>query len=366
VGVSGESAITEQLVRVLVVDDSAFMRRALTMLINAGRGLTVVGNAANGREALTQIAALKPDVVTMDVEMPEMDGVQALAAVMARHPLPVVMLSSLTLYGAEITLRCLELGAVDFLAKPSGSVTEDLSSVRYSLWKKLRDAAHARVQAPSRLPTVPSPAQPPVAIGPRRPASRLVAIGASTGGPRALQEVLLRLPGDLPAGLIIVQHMPAQFTAAMAQRFDTLCALTVREACDDMRPEDGVAIIARGGQHLHIAPTGKIHLTDEAPVWAVRPAVDPMLRDVATLRAVPRLGVILTGMGRDGADGLALLKASGGMTLAQNEASSVVYGMPRAAVQTGAVDCVLPLEEIAGAIIAWCRTGTLPVGEEHA
>lgn len=352
------TSVTDQPIRVLVVDDSAFMRRALTSLINSGRGLTVIGTAGNGREAMAQIAALRPDVVTMDVEMPEMDGVQALAAIMARCPLPIVMLSSLTRHGADITMRCLELGAVDFQAKPSGSVSEDLSSVRYALWRKIRDAARATVQATQVFLPAPPPRKAPERTG--KPASRLVAIGASTGGPRALQEVLMQLPADLPAGVLVVQHMPPHFTAAMAQRLDGLCALNVLEASDGVRPEDGLVVIARGGQHMRLDGNGRIRLTDDPPIWAVRPAVDPMMADVAAMPRLPRLGVILTGMGQDGAHGLGELKRAGGMTIAQDEASCVVYGMPRAAVRAGVVDCSLPLAVIADAITGWCATGRVP------
>jgi two-component system chemotaxis response regulator CheB len=273
------------------------------------------------------------------------------------------MLSSLTRHGAEITMRCLELGAVDFQAKPSGSVSEDLNSVRYALWKKIRDAARATVQAVSTPAPAPAPCAATAPTG--QPASRLVAIGASTGGPRALQEILVRLPGDLPAGLLVVQHMPPHFTAAMAQRLDGLCALRVQEAVEGMRPEEGLVVVARGGQHLRLDGTGRVTLTDEPPVWAVRPAVDPMMADVAALPRIPRLGVILTGMGQDGALGLGAIKRAGGATLAQDEASCVVYGMPRAAVRAGVVDCQLPLSAMADAITLWCQTGRLPVTGEH-
>lgn len=352
----------EKPIRVLVVDDSAFMRRALTRLIDGGRRFEVVGIASNGREALARIAELHPDVVTMDVEMPEMDGVQALEAIMARHPVPIVMFSSITVRGADVTMRCLELGAVDFITKPSGSVSEDLGSIRYIVWQKLRSAAGAHLQ-PTLSTPVPAKR---AALTPHNDqkhmtARRLVAIGASTGGPRALLEVLMPLPGDLPAGLLVVQHMPPHFTAAMAQRFNDNCALQVREAEVGDRIEEGVALIAPGGRHLRLAADGKVTLTDEPPVWGVRPSVDVMMEGVAQVFGSACLGVILTGMGRDGTTGLTMLKHAGASTIGQDEASCVVYGMPRAAAEAGVVDTVLPLHEIAGGISKWChltKTGT--------
>ncbi|MHB9130780.1 MAG: protein-glutamate methylesterase/protein-glutamine glutaminase [Armatimonadota bacterium] len=350
--------MAEHSVRVLVIDDSSFMRRALARLISAGRGLEVVDTASSGREALERIKALQPDVVTLDIEMPEMDGLQALEAIMARHPVPVVMFSALSNHGAEVTLRCLELGAVDFICKPNfGNINEDLASVRYIIWQKLRSAAGAHVRStPIVLPHVRSARRSPTQ---RQTASRVVAIGASTGGPRALIEVLEQLPVSLPAGVAIVQHMPPYFTAAMAQRFNDSCPLSVREAEEGDLLEEGLALVAPGGTHLRITGERRIHLDDSPPMWGVRPAVDPMMEDLAELYGPACLGVILTGMGRDGTNGLTRIRLSGGQTIAQDEATSVVYGMPRSAVEAGVIDRIFPLPEIAHEITEWCVNQTM-------
>lgn len=351
----------EKTIRVVIVDDSAFMRRALTRLIGEGRSFEVIGTASNGKEALKVVSELKPDVVTMDIEMPEMNGVEALQALMSRCPVPVVMLSSLTSRGAEITMRCLELGAIDFIAKPTGSISEDLGAVRYIIWQKIRSAAGAHMNP---VPTASSQVVRPVLANTRKTVSRktpgvqsstVVAIAASTGGPRALLDVLVRLPADLSAGVVVVQHMPAHFTAAMAQRFDANCQLSVREAQAGDVIEDGVVLVAPGGRHLRIAPAKTIELSDEPPLWGVRPAADFMIESAAEVFGASCLGVVLTGMGRDGTQGLTTVKHGGGTVIAQDEASCVVYGMPRTAVEAGVVDEILPLNNIADGIIRWCQ-----------
>ncbi len=347
----------EQPKRVLIIDDSAFMRRAIARIISEGQGLEVVGTAASGKEGLAQIAALKPDVVTLDVEMPEMDGVQVLEQIMARHPMPVVMLSSLTRRGAEITLKCLELGALDFIAKPSGSVSEDLTAIRYIVWMTVRNAAAATVTRPMKAPAIAKP----LALPERSQAlaRRLVVIGASTGGPRALLDVLETLPADLPASVVIIQHMPAHFTATMAQRFDSRCALDIREAREGDRLVIGAAYVAPGGLHLHVTDARTLALSTEPPLWGVRPCVDYPLEDAAQVYRSACLGVVLTGMGRDGTTGLTAIKQYGGATVVQDAATCVVYGMPRSAVEAGVVDLELPLPAISEQIVAWSRTGRL-------
>lgn len=342
----------ESPIRILIVDDSAFIRRALMKLIEAGRGMRVVGTAANGAEALEAIKNLRPDVVTLDIEMPEMDGITALEKIMRRCPVPVVMLSSQTNSGAELTMRCLEMGAVDFIAKPVGD--ENLDSIRYIIWQKLRSAAGAHLaQSPfhsmhvtSRLRSVTLPAK----------AQRVVAIGSSTGGPRVLLDILQALPASLSAGVLIVQHMPPHFTEAMARRFNDNCAITVFEAREGDLVTAGQAMVAPGGIHLGLTPQKEARLIESPPIWGVRPAVDIMMADVATCFGSAALGVILTGMGRDGAQGLLQIRQAGGATLAQDEASCTVYGMPRAAVENGAAERVLPPTEIAAAIIEWCES----------
>jgi two-component system chemotaxis response regulator CheB len=340
----------DRRIRVLVVDDSAFMRRALVRLVNDGVGLEVVGTAANGIEAIAQVAALRPDVVTLDVEMPEMDGIATLEVLMARSPVPVVMVSTLTKRGAEVTMRCLELGAVDFMAKPDGGSPEAIANLRYLLWLKVRTAAAAHVgtTAPVRARTTTHAAP---ATGAR--ATRLVAIGTSTGGPRALQELLPQLPATLSAAVLVVQHMPPQFTETMARRLNDRSALTICEAAEGMAPLDGMALVAPGGRHLGLHEDGTVRLSDAPPMWGVRPAVDVMMADVAQVARHRTLGVVLTGMGRDGAAGLGAIRAAGGQTFAQDEATCTIYGMPRAAVEAGVVDRVIPLPDMAMAILEW-------------
>jgi two-component system chemotaxis response regulator CheB len=348
-----------QPIRVLIIDDSAFMRRALTRVINEGQGFTVVGVAASGREGLELLATLRPDVVTLDVEMPDMDGVAVLERIMARQPLPVVMCSSLTQRGAEVTLKCLELGAVDCIGKPSGSVSEDLSTIRYIIWATLRNAAGAQVSRRTRSLTPPPPPR-TTAPRPQGLARRLVVIGASTGGPRALMDVLELLPDNLPAALIVVQHLPAHFTATLAQRLDDRCALAVREAQEGDRLTAGTAFLAPGGQHLHVTEARTLTLSQEPPRWGVRPAVDVPMEDAATLYRMGCLGVVLTGMGHDGTAGLTAIKQYRGSTLAQDAESCVVFGMPRSAMEAGVADRLLPLTEIADAITQWSQSGQLP------
>lgn len=339
-------------VRVLIVDDSAFMRQALTKILSEGRGIEVVGTASNGIEALAGIKSLHPDVVTLDIEMPQMDGMATLEAIMGRNPMPVVMLSSLTQRGAEMTIRCLELGAVDFIPKPT---EESLESKRYLIWKKVRDAAGAHVVTTGNAPAV-------VMHHHRRSvtrARRVVAIGASTGGPRTLLEVLQALPESLPAGIVIVQHMPPGFTAVMAQRFDNHCALSVREAVEGDQVMTGQALVAPGGRHLGLTADGAVRLTDDPPIWGVRPSADVMLTDVAAVYGAEAIGVLLTGMGRDGAQGLLRLKQAGGVTMVQDEESCTVFGMPRAALEIGAAEIALPPVAIAKAITDWCKASPL-------
>lgn len=349
-------SVSKPMIHVLIADDSSFMRKALTRLINEGMGLEVIGTADDGEQALTAIAKLRPDVIVLDLEMPKMTGLQALKVIMERHPLPVVIFSSQTKSGADVTLKCLELGAIDFICKPSGISTADLASIRYIIWQKIRAAAHAQVS-----PGFPAVAHQPEAVRPvddlpHPLARKVVAIGASTGGPRALMEVLEALPASLAAGVLVTQHMPPPFTAAMAQRLDAHCALMVREAQEDDTITNGKVLIAPGGKHLRINANGRITLSDAPPLWGVRPAVDPMMEDCAQHFGSACLGVILTGMGHDGTAGLARIHHEGGQTIAQDEPTSVVYGMPRSAVEAGIIDQILPLSSIAGSIRTWCAS----------
>jgi two-component system chemotaxis response regulator CheB len=338
-------------IRVLVVDDSAFMRRVIGEAIAAEPDMQLAGVAINGLDALLKVEQLQPDVVTLDVEMPEMDGLNALRHLMARYPRPVVMLSSATQAGAIATLRALSIGAVDFVGKPSGSVSLDFRRVRAELIGKIRIAAAARV-----LPTLPVP-KPLASVPALRHTTaeygfdRLVVIGASTGGPRALSTVVPALPASGRTAYLIVQHMPAGFTGSLAERLDSVSQLTVREAVQGEHLTAGVALVAPGDFHLRLTAGGAVELDDATPrLHGVRPSIDVTLESVARHFGARALVVVLTGMGRDGADGALAVHRAGGSVLAEDESSCVVWGMPRAVVECGAADRVVPLDRMADAI----------------
>lgn len=339
-------------VRVLVVDDSAFMRKVISDLLSADPSIEVVGVARDGVEALAQAANLRPDVVTLDVEMPKMDGLAALAELVGEFRLPVVMVSSLTQAGADTTVRALATGAVDFVPKPSGSISIDMHKAGQELRRKVKAAATARVRS-AAAPPVPRRVTPqlsaPRFISAR--SRRVVVIGCSTGGPGALHQVMPALPGDLGAGVLIVQHMPPHFTRSLAERLDELSALRVREAQAGDPVVDNQALLAPGGYHMTVTPDGCIALDQEAALHGVRPAVDRTLESAAVIFGKACLGVIMTGMGYDGARGIAALKRAGGRAIAEAESSCVVYGMPRVVVEMGNADRVVPLSEIAPSIV---------------
>jgi two-component system chemotaxis response regulator CheB len=337
--------------RVLVVDDSMFMRRMITDLLQQDAELEVVGAAKNGQEGLEMARQLKPDVITLDVEMPIMDGVTMLQRLMQEQPTPVLMLSSLTKEGTEVTLRCLELGAVDFVTKPSGSISMDIYKISSQIIEKVKVAARARVVvAPTAARPAAAPPTPAVLTGRSTPDAPLVVIGASTGGPRALNTVLSGLPSGLNAKLLLIQHMPEGFTRSLAERLDRNSAFSVREAQGGETLEAGVAYLAPGGKHLKLERGERIALTEDPPVHGVRPAVDVALLSIAQNYQGAMVVAILTGMGSDGAAGVRALAAKGAYTIAEDESTCVVFGMPRAAIQTGAVKRVAPLHHIAEAI----------------
>jgi two-component system, chemotaxis family, protein-glutamate methylesterase/glutaminase len=338
-------------IRVLVVDDSAFMRRVIGEAISSQADMELAGVAINGLDALLKVEQLKPDVVTLDVEMPEMDGLTALRHLMARYPRPVVMLSSLTQEGAATTLRALSIGAVDFVGKPSGSISLDFHKVREDLLHKVRIAATARVH--TRLaPTV--PAHPARTAAPSRASGfdRLVVIGSSTGGPRALGSVVPALQRDGRTAYVIVQHMPAGFTRSLAERLDGSSAIDVHEASAGDRLAVDTALLAPGDHHLRLAASGVVELDEGPRVHGVRPSVDVTLESVAAHFSNRTVVAILTGMGQDGASGAASVRAAGGYVLAEDESTCVVWGMPRAVVERGAADKVVPLDVMAHAITA--------------
>jgi len=341
------------MIKVLVVDDSAFMRKIVSDIFNQTPGFIVMDTARSGLDAIEKLKRNKPDVITMDVEMPGMDGLSALKIIMEQYPTPVVMLSSLTKDGAEATLKALELGAIDFVAK-AGGVIADISSVQEELVQKVRAAAHVNVRQLSKqnmqilkpiikLNIVPFTGE------------QVVAIGTSTGGPRALQEIISKIPANFPAGILIVQHMPPGFTKSLSERLNSLSVIRVKEAenGDVVRP--GLALIAPGDYHMRVIKGPQqqvqIKLSQEAPINGHRPAVDPMMQSVAEIFQQNTVGVILTGMGTDGSVGIKKIKERGGRTIAEDESSAVVYGMPRAAVELGVVDKVTPLLMVANEII---------------
>ena len=334
------------MIRIFLVDDSAFVRRALTRVLALEPGFRVVGEAAGGAEALAKIPAADPDLVTLDVAMPGLDGLQILPALLRWKPtLKVLMLSALTRQGAESTIAALAAGAVDFIDKTTFNVM-DLEYLRREVVDRIKALTadrRPRGTAPS------APAQDGVA----RPSAdelrrcELCVIGASTGGPVAVQRILQELPAAFPLPVVVVQHMPPGFTRPFAQRLDSLSRLRVAEAEDGLRLAPGTALIARAGQHLRVSPNLAAVLTSEPSDAKHVPSVDVTMRSAARSRPGKVLGILLTGMGDDGADGMTTIRAGGGVTIAESEASCVVYGMPRAAVQRGGAGWVLPLADIA-------------------
>jgi two-component system chemotaxis response regulator CheB len=338
---------------VLVVDDRAFMRKVVTEIIDASEQFRVVGTARNGNDALRQIHALDPEIVTLDVEMPELDGLQTLGYIMSETPRPVVMLSAASSGGKDDpTIRALELGALDFVRKPSGPISLDINVVGEILLNALRAALQVNLRGVDVLarPRVIAP-RPATAGG--REATRAVAIAASTGGPRALAEVVPGLPRDLDAAVLIVQHMPKTFTRSLAQRLDSLSPLTVVEAQQGDPVLTNKVYVAPGGFHMRVVRdrSGLVIALDETPaIHGVRPAADPLFRSVATAFGADAVGAVLTGMGRDGAQGLRAIRDAGGRGIVQDQATSVIYGMPHVALTIAGAERVLPLHEIASGI----------------
>lgn len=339
-------------VRVLVVDDSALMREIMTGILSRDPDISVVGTAGDPYAAWEKIQRLAPDVLTLDIEMPRMDGLTFLEKLMRARPLPVVMVSSLTGRGCATTLRALELGAFDFVTKPNidlARATEDLAGAIIAKVK----AAHTATMRPRRSPVAETPAPTRPRPLPARSARGLIAVGASTGGTEALREILSGLPAETP-GVVIVQHMPEPFTRAFAERLDQLGAMRVREACDGDRVLPGQALLAPGNFHMELAGTPgeyRVRVYTDEPVNRHRPSVDVLFHSCARVAGKNAVGVILTGMGDDGARGLLAMRSAGARTVAQDEATSVVFGMPREAIRRGAAERVEPLPHIAEAVL---------------
>jgi two-component system chemotaxis response regulator CheB len=366
-------------IRILVVDDSPFMRKSLQKMLEEAPDIRVVATARDGIDALEKIQEYNPDLVTLDIEMPRMDGLTCLKKIMADHPRPVLMVSSLTQEGAQATLDALSLGALDFIPKESGFASLSIMQIQHDLQEKVRRLATSprfhRSPPAAHLPGPPhgsalqAPGHPPAPGGPARPAAprtpapppgaalssspqaELLLIGSSTGGPKALQDLLPTLPASLPVACLIVQHMPSTFTKPFADRLDGLCQVHVKEAEQGEPLKPGTVYIAPGGIHMTYGargPKGCIELSPEPVSSLHRPSVDVLFLSVAELYRGQVLAGILTGMGSDGAKGMEQLKKKGAYTLAESEESCVVYGMPRAAVERGCVDVVAPLADIPG------------------
>ena len=354
--------------RVVVVDDSALVRSLLAEIINRQPDMQCVGTASDPLVARETIRTLDPDVITLDVEMPRMDGIDFLARLMRLRPTPVVMVSTLTERGAEVTLRALELGAVDFVAKPKIGIADGLQALAHDITDKIRIAARARVHraaAPSAARADGAPPLPPVAasIG-RLSTEKIIFIGASTGGTEATKEVLINLPADSPA-VMITQHMPPGFTKSYAARLDGLCRIGVKEAQDGERVLPGHAYIAPGGLHLSVERSGANYIArvkDGEPVNRHKPSVEVLFQSAARGVGPNALAIMLTGMGADGAKAMKEMRDAGSHNLAQDEASCVVFGMPREAIAAGAVHEVLPLTQIAPRLIEKLRSATGGIG----
>jgi two-component system chemotaxis response regulator CheB len=337
----------QKIIKVLVVDDSAVMRKLISDILEGDPQIEVMGTAGNGADAIKMVRTLHPDVVTMDIEMPKMDGLTALQHIMKEHPLPVIMVSAMDKRQADITMKALDIGAVDFISKTSGTLSLDIEKRQMMLISKVKMAADIII--PKREETDTEPISIPKFSG--KKGNWLIVIGASTGGPKAIPEVLSRLPRNLPAAILIVQHMPKAFTRSFAERLNWTTSLEVREAEEGDRISRGLVLLAPGNLHMEVSGK-KIHLSDEPPINNVRPSVDVLMMTAAKRYKSKCLGVLLTGMGSDGALGMKDIKKYGGRTIAQNEETCIVYGMPKMAVNMNAVDTVAPLHKIAKDIIS--------------
>ncbi|MRG85380.1 protein-glutamate methylesterase/protein-glutamine glutaminase [Salinibacillus xinjiangensis] len=336
-------------IRVLVVDDSAFMRKMISELLNSDQSINVIGTARNGHDAIAKIKSLSPDVVTLDVEMPVMDGLKALQIIMKECPLPVVMVSSLTQAGADLTIQSLQYGAVDFIAKPSGSISLDIMKLQHEMIAKLKYASLAKVRDshPDLLDSTHAKAFPT--------RKTIVAIGVSTGGPRALQHLFTCLPKDFPAPIVVVQHMPARFTKSLAERLNKIATINIKEAEQGEVLEKGTVYIAPGDNHLSIDKVGNsliANTTQTNSKKGHRPSADVLFRSIAQLSDYRKYALVLTGMGSDGSNGIKALKQSDQNTIvmAESEESSIIFGMPKSAIETKCVDHVVSIDKMGQAL----------------
>jgi two-component system chemotaxis response regulator CheB len=353
----------EKKIRVLVADDSAFMCKVLKEIINSDAQLEVAGTARDGREAVALAESLRPDVITMDINMPHLDGLQATELIMSQHPRPVVIVSSESREGAASTLRALELGAIDFVPKPTNGIDLDMRNIREELTRKLKMAAKVRVVRTATMSKLAAHAPVPLSSASSNNADRtaqhgagngtkfpLVVIAASTGGPAAVMRVVAGLPKDLQAAVLLVLHMPAAFTSQFTIQLAEISRLPVKEAESHEAPQPGVIYLCPGANHLRISSTGKITLDGGPRIEGYRPCADVALESAAAFARPLTLAVVLTGMGNDASKGVQAVKAAGGHVIVQDEATSVIFGMPAEAIKTGSVDEILPLDQISVAI----------------
>lgn len=342
--------------RVLVVDDSALMRKLIPQMLETDEFIEVVGTAVDGNFCLKKIEELQPNVVTLDLQMPGMNGIDTLKEIMRRGPLPVIVVSAHSTEGASITLKALALGAFDFVTKPQDA-SSHMADTAKQLIAKIKAAADAKVVRPGSLPVLPSRSE-KVPVKGGMPATKTVAIGISTGGPQALEFLLPQLPAKFPGTILIVQHMPEGFTNMFARRLDDLCALRVKEAVSGDELYAGSVLICPGNRHMKIRRTAQrdvVLLNDDPPVNGHRPSVDVLFRSVAEEFGSSAVAALMTGMGDDGAEALGAVKKAGGITIAQSEDSCVVYGMPKVAIERGYATRVVPLDVLAATLQTLCR-----------
>ncbi|HOR85149.1 MAG TPA: chemotaxis response regulator protein-glutamate methylesterase [Bacillota bacterium] len=351
----------EERIKVLIIDDSAFMRVFISDILKDDADIKIVGTARNGKDGLEKTAELKPDIVVMDIEMPVMNGLEALAEIMKLKPAPkVIMLSSMTYEGGEATIKALALGALDFIAKPAGSADKnDIEYIKDELINRIKSISKSKGSCRIAIQAEESVATTGDKTGYRSDSNLcpkyIIAIGTSTGGPKALQEVLTKLPGDVPAAVLVVQHMPPGFTKLLSERLNSVSHICVKEAEDGEMLKQGWAYIAPGDCHMLINNCGneeyRILINKEPAVTGHRPSVNVMMKSVAESGHKNIIAVMMTGMGRDGSDGMLKIKEAGGKTIAQDESTSIVYGMPKSAINIGAIDIIVPLHNITKEIL---------------
>lgn len=341
-------------IKVLVVDDSAFMRKTISGMLNSDPMIHVVGEAVDGRDAIEKIRALAPDIVTLDIEMPRMNGLDALRIIMKEMPLPVIVVSSLTENGARETIKALEYGAVDYIPKSLSGNIVNIVNIKNDLIEKIKLFGHKKIKIKGGVEIGRSLPLPVRSLSSGNSKINVIVIGASTGGPKALQEVLPRLPKDLPCGVLVVQHMLPLFTASFAERMNELSQIEVREAKDGDQIKPGLVLVAPGGYHLRVkkwpGDEGYVKLSKE-PFMLHMPSVDIAMESAAQAYSEHALGVIMTGMGQDGKEGMKAIRDAKGRTIAQDEETCVIFGMPRAAIESGCIDKVVPLGKMVEEII---------------